>query len=134
MKMADYIINPSVFYWADILNLLKEATKYFSIFGWLVSIGCIIAYIYNACEADEYERHVSEMERYLKYAKNCKIASISLAIASTIFTIATIFIPNKETVMYMVVARTITMENVNWTVQQIKEIVDYIIHAVKGIV
>lgn len=48
--------------------------------------------------------------------------------------ILSVFIPSKQTSIEMMVARTATFDNVDWSVQQVKEIVDYIVNALKGAV
>ena len=44
-----------------------------------------------------------------------------------------VFFPDKETSMQMLVAKTATFDNVNWTVAQVKEVIDYIVAAIKSI-
>lgn len=56
------------------------------------------------------------------------------AVTGAVLCAISIFIPSKQTSVEMLVARTATFDNVNWTIDQVKEIVDYIIKALKGAV
>jgi len=47
--------------------------------------------------------------------------------------IFSIFIPGKTTSVEMLIAKTATFDNVNLSVQQIKDVVDYIVQAIKTI-
>ena len=55
-------------------------------------------------------------------------------IPGLIFVLISIFVPGKTTSVEMLVAKTATFDNVNWTVQQVKEIIDYIVVSLKGAV
>ena len=55
-------------------------------------------------------------------------------IVGGVLVLISIFIPRKQTSVEMLVAKTATFDNVNWTVQQVKEIIDYIVSALKGAV
>ena len=44
-----------------------------------------------------------------------------------------VFIPNKQTIIEMMIAKKATYDNVSWTIEQVKEAVDYVISAIKEI-
>ena len=124
--MTNYIIAPQVFYW---INVLSIAHIIFGIFGGVfmaVFIGLLGGWIYNACQAHEYEDNKFYMKVFKKWA-------IITGIFTLIMIMLSIFIPNKTTSIEMLVAKTATFDNVDWTVQQIKEVVDYIVQAIKTI-
>lgn len=120
--MTNYIINPSTFYWFNVFSGLKEFTTVFACFCIVGTAACIGIWIYNYTQWIEYER-----ERYKKYARMGKCATIGLGIASIILVAAAIFLPDKETSVEILVAQTLTHDNVNWTIAQVKEIIDYVI-------
>lgn len=136
-----YIIDPSVFYWINVFGILQTVL---AVLGSLGLIGGIIALIYGWCEkANAYDREYDraagkynyvindkEMQEALKWIKLGKI----LSVVSVIFIIATIFIPGKATSIEMLIAKTATFENVSMSVESIKELIDYIVTAIKSCV
>ena len=118
----DYIINPSWFYW---LNVADSALVFlYSICG--VSALCFIgSLIAREIFADEYTPKESK-------EKIRKITRISL-IAFLVSGFIAIFIPSKNTLIEMMIAKKATYDNVSWTLEQVKEAVDYIISAIKEI-
>lgn len=124
--MTNYIIAPQVFYWINVLGILQTV---FGIFGGLFITAFIIlavSWVYNATQAKEYYS-------YKKYIKVCKKWAIITGILGSIMIIASIFIPGRTSSIEMLIAKTATFDNVNWSVQQIKDIVDYIVQAIKAI-
>lgn len=115
----DYIINPMWIYWIHVLDGLKTL----SIVLTCIAIGCAIimgiTWI-TVSLSDEEEKTV------LKWLR------IFLFFALGFVTIA-IFIPNKETMIEMLVARFATHSNIALGVEQVKEIVDYIIMTLNAV-
>ena len=113
----NYIVDPSWVYWMNISNVMKMMCL---IIGGI----CIIALIIGVpiCLADAFDEE--------DYAKIRKWA-IPIASVSIILILAGVFIPSKETLITMKVAELATKENIALTAQQLKEIVDYIINALK---
>ena len=145
--MNNYIINPSVFYWINVLSIIQTALATFGIT--LALCGLILAgiYLYKVYDTDkpeepedkrnEYavEHYNSAMKRYdneMKHIKTIRKWMIASCVVGIILIVASVFVPSKQTSVEMLVARTATFENVNWTVQQVKEIVDYITSALKS--
>ena len=120
--MTNYIINPSTFYWFSVLSSLKDLVTVLACFCGVGTGVCAFMWIYNYIQWVEYER-----ERYKKYWHTGKHATISLGIVTCILIAAAIFLPSQETSVEILVARTLTHENINWTVGQVKEIVDYVV-------
>jgi len=137
----NYIIDPSVFYWINVLGILQTVL---AILGGCGLAGGILALIYgwygkaNAYDT-EYDsatkKHIDviddrEMREALKWIKLGKI----LSVVSVIFIIASIFIPGKVASIEMLIAKTATFENVGMSVESIKELIDYIVTAIKSCV
>jgi len=120
--MTNYIINPSTFYWFNVLSSLKELTTVLACFCGVGTAACVAVWIYNYTEWIEYER-----ERYKKYAHAGRRATIGLGIATIVLIAAAIFLPSKETSVEILITQNLTHENINWTVGQVKEIVDYVV-------
>ena len=148
--MTNYIIDPAVFYWINVLSIIQTVC---GIIGALALIGCITLTICFLCQkpgvrepvkpenyvTSDYakERYKEAIERYnddlmdLKFLK--KYVLITL-IVGVVLVIISIFVPGKQTSIEMLVAKTATFDNVDWTVQQVKEVIDYIVQSLKGLV
>lgn len=116
----NYIINPSWFYWINILDTLKVVLLIVAILG---TVACIIGlplYWWDEVYDDEDKK---------RFKKTATRLIVSLVIGWLIF----IFLPSKTMLIEMQVARMATHENVSWTVDQIRSIVDYIVEAGKAL-
>ena len=125
----NYIIDPSVFYWINVLSGLRVL---FGVIGGILiagGLGFIIGYIYNKYQ----ELYYNECDRYKQYLKICVKGALTCTIIGTIMLIVCVLLPNKETSIQMLVSKTATFENVDWSVEQIKEIINYIVMSLKTV-
>ena len=145
----NYIIDPSVFYWINTLSNISTACIIIGVLCLIAAVSFTIAFVYSSYELDkpqepEDKEDKWEMNYYYRRLKDYNeekrkvniirnIMIITYCIGSLFFA-ASIFIPSKNTSVEMLVAKTATFENVNWSVTQIKEVVDYIINAIKTVV
>ena len=125
--MENYIINPQVFYWINVLDSLQIAFDFIGLMFAILFVCLIITWVCNAIEA------AKGFEDNKVYMKTCKTWAIITGIISFVLIMASVFIPGRTTSIEMLIAKTATYDNVNWTVQQVKDIVDYIINAIKSI-
>lgn len=128
--MTDYIIDPAIFYWLNVLNIVYILTVITFIFGIIftfVGFICNIVYMYNFRAYPSVYEHGDEVAKIWH-----KVAIVS-SIVSAISGLIMIFVPDKTTSIEMLIARTTTYENAQLTVQGIKEVVDYIVQAIKSI-
>lgn len=125
--MENYVINPQVFYWINVLSILQTVIAIIG--GVLITAFiCLVAgWIYNAALA----RNGCEDNK--DYMKVCRTWAIVTGIIGFVLIVASIFIPGRTTSIEMLIAKTATFDNVSWSVQQVKDVVDYIVHAIKGI-
>ena len=96
------IISPSIFYWFEIISNLKI---FLSILFGLSCVGlvfCIVSFIAMLVE-EELETHTGKVIKKL-----CKFCTI----ITSIFGLLSIFIPSKETLMTMIVAKYVTPDNI----------------------
>ena len=146
--MTNYIIDPAVFYWINVLSIIQTVCV---VIGGACLLGFICFLIWYVCtvggvdkpeKSDDDSRYSKEsyehdMKRYNEYLQELyrikKYMMITLIVGGFLVLIS-IFIPSKQTSVEMLIARTATFDNVDWTVQQVKEIVDYIVNALKGAV
>ena len=146
--MTNYIIDPEVFYWMNVLSAVRIVMIVIASFVLIGFICLIVTYIWQRSglnrpeepeEGNEYDkrRYQRQMKEYVQekeYIEAIRKWMIATAVIGVIFGIIAIFIPSKQTSIEMLVARTATFENVDWTVAQVKEIVDYIVNTLKGAV
>lgn len=117
-----YIINPSWVYWLNVLNVIHITAAIVAVLSGIFCGGLIIALLFT------YEDYVGT-DTYTKLQRVTKIFSI--VFITTL--LGAIFIPSSETMLTMKIAELATKENVSLTVQQLEEIVDYIIEAIKSL-
>lgn len=146
--MTNYIIDPAVFYWINVLSIIQTVCAVIGGFTLTAFIALFITSLYKRCKLIEpekpdkdsrydMERYQQEMRFYeddLKDLRMIKKYMMITLVAGCLMVLVSIFIPGKQTSVEMLIARTATFDNVNWTAQQVKEIVDYIVNALKGAV
>ena len=113
IKKMTYIINPSWVYWLTVLDGLKVAAVAIGVISLLVTVLLGIGFLI------EDDTHL--IPKLLKITIPIMIVCLLLGI----------FIPSQETMIMMKAAELATKENIQYTGQQLKELIDYIILAVK---
>ncbi len=115
----DYIINPMWFYW---LQVADDAKFLLAIAG---AIGGIIAIAIWLCVIGNGGMSIEEGKRVAKIAK-------WYAIMFWLIFIISIFIPSKQTLIEMEIAKHATYSNVESVKEQIKDAADYILDRLEG--
>ena len=113
----NYIVDPSWVYWMNTADVIKIMCLIIGGAGMLAMIIAVPICVMEAFDDDDYAT-------IRKWA-------IPIVSVSIILILAGVFIPSKETLITMKVAELATKENITLTAQQLKEIVDYIINAIK---
>lgn len=108
--MNDYIINPSFFYWVNVVDALSIFMAIFSVIGILVSAIWVII---------QYED-----------GEKPKKAIVTLVI-SLLVGVTAVFVPSKETMIEMEIARNATKSNVMEMKKDVKDIADYIFEKIE---
>ena len=116
----NYIINPSVFYWMHTIDTIRTILALVMALSGVGSFVLIGAWIGDWCYDEDG-------------TKLCRKWCIRTAVIAAVCLIAVVFVPNKQTMYAMLIAKMATVENVNITVDGIKSIVDYIVEAAKAI-
>ena len=96
------IISPSIFYWFEIISNLKIFLSILFGFSCVGLVFCIVSFIAMLVE-EELETHTGKIIKKL-----CKFCTI----ITSIFGLLSIFIPSKETLMTMIVAKYVTPDNI----------------------
>lgn len=115
------IINPAWFYWIDVINTFRIFLCGVSIFFGIAWFILLCAFI--ACSLDgTYNKN--KTDSYIKFF----IVSFIVLVTAIIISI---FIPSKETMEKMIIANYITKNNLEKTVDAVKQAIDYITEALK---
>lgn len=120
----EMIINPMWFYWLRVLDNLNGACVVLMIIFIIFAVTTLFVGI--SMKVDSYSENDSD---YKAGSKLIKIGTICLIIA-IITGLGYIFIPDRTTMIEMQVAKNVTIENLEWTKESLKETVDYIIEKI----
>lgn len=133
----DYIVNPSWFYWLNTIEAFRYI--FFALLTCLVITSIVILVVLAIAffEGKDFKDRLDEDGNptdsdWKTYLITKRLAKIILPI-TIILAIIIAFIPSKETIISMMIAKYATKTNVNMTIEGIKSIVDYIINAMKEI-
>ena len=114
----NYIINPSWFYW---INVADTAKLVLTVLFCCLLVACIFLWPISLADwvGDEDDKRKRKM---------CTVFS-ALAVVTGL---AAMFIPSRNTLIEMQIAKYATYENAEWTVDAIKNVVDYIVNAIQS--
>ena len=123
----NYIINPSWFYWISVANGLRNAFTFLGV----VLLGaevvmCIVASVHYST-GKGYGKDDPDLQTAKAMIKPIVICAVSLCASFLV----SIFIPSRNTLIEMQIAKYATYENAEWTLDTIKSAVDYIVNAIQ---
>ena len=126
----NYIINPSWFYWLGVV----ESMRHFMVAALIISIALIVVSLIiipvNINMIREFPDMSDDERKTVQFfTKVLKIAIAALVISGLIL----MFVPSKETLIEMMIAKQATYENATWTVDTLKSAVDYVIQAIQSL-
>lgn len=116
----NYIINPMWFYWINVADTLRCIAIIAIIVSAVAALVSSVVVLVNSDWKDDCE--------YQFAVKAFKRMIILLVISCVAF----VFLPSKNTLIEMQIARYATPENAELTIDAIKSAVDYIVQAIKG--
>lgn len=122
----DYFINPIWFYWLGVWGGLKVLAILLSVLAGCALIGFIIGYVYNIIMAADYDTNKD-------YLPLCRRGIRWSAVVFIPLLLIAIFAPDKQTLIGMQVASVATKTNAEWTVDQLKDVVDYIFERINSV-
>lgn len=117
----NYIINPSVFYWINVLNSLVSVSVLLLVIGSAGIIILGIIWFVNRDYMDDEE--TTAIKKVFRLAVPMFVVGL----------IGIVFIPDKQTMMEILIAKTATVENAEWTIDSLKSVVDYIVQAAQSL-
>ena len=121
--MTNYIIDPAWIYWANMCEAFKIMSTVVAALSACVLVALLIAtfadeLVYGDVDAD--------------YAKIKKLIRFVIPV-TLLSTAAAIFIPDATTLIEMKVAELVTRNNIEFSGDAIKSVVDYIVDAIKSL-
>lgn len=126
----NYIINPSWFYWLGVV----ESMRHFMVASFIVSIVVVVVSAIiipmNVSMIREFPDMSDDERKTVQFfTKALKIAIGVLVISGLVL----VFVPSKETLIEMMIAKQATYENATWTLDALKSAVDYVIQAIQSL-
>ena len=116
----NYIIDPMWFYWINVVDTLRIVVSvaiFLSVAAAFVS--AVVAFVNSDWkDDDEYQFSVKAFKRAI--------------VLLVILCVVLVFLPSKNTLIEMQIARYATQENAELTIDAIKSAVDHIVQAIKG--
>lgn len=126
----NYIINLSWFYWLGVVNSMRG----FMLVAFIVAIIIIgvslIIIPVNVKLIQDYSSICDDERKAVRFFTKALKVAIGVCIASGLFLV---FVPSKETLIEMMVAKQATYENATWTVDALKSAVDYVVQAIQSL-
>lgn len=115
--MTNYIINPSWFYWINVVDGLRFVATFV-----VILLGITAAAVSLVCCEGEKRANV-QLKKIMPILWVVWIASV----------LVLIFIPSKDTLITMMVAKYATYENAGLTVDALKSAIDYVVQAIQSL-
>lgn len=124
-----YYINPIWFYWLHVVNSIRNILALGSVISAIMLLICEVAII-MCLDCIKNFPHVSddELKALPKWRKLVFPSAITLGVCMLLL----VFIPSKETMIEMMIARQVAPQNVEAGVEAIKGAVDYVIQAIQN--
>lgn len=122
-----YIIDPMWFYWLHVLGNAKIIAAVASALSIVGGIACVVGYAICTIGILDYPNNC---DTELAMRPIFKRIGIICWIVTGVLGLLHIFLPSKEVIIEMIVARYVTVENVELTVDGIKSAVEYIVRLI----
>lgn len=126
----NYIINPSWFYWLGVVHSMRG----FMLTAFIVSIIIIgVALIIipvNVKLIQDYPSISDDERKAVRFFTKALKVGIGVSVVAALFLV---FVPSKETLIEMMIAKQATYENATWTVDTLKSAVDYVVQAIQSL-
>ena len=126
----NYIINPSWFYWLGVVNSMRGFMLAAFIVAIIVIGVALIIITWNMSMIREFPSLSDDERKVVRFFTRALKVAIGVCVASGLFLV---FVPSKETLIEMMIAKQATYENATWTVDALKNAVDYIVQAIQSL-
>ena len=125
----NYIINPSWFYWLGVVNSMRGFMLAAFIVAIIVIGVALILITWNVSMIREFPSLSDDERKNVRFFTKALKVAIGVCVASGLFLV---FVPSKETLIEMMIAKQATYENATWTVDALKSAVDYVVQAIQS--
>lgn len=126
----NYIINPSWFYWLGVVNSMRGFMLAAFIVAIIIIGVALIIIPVNVKLIRDYPRISDDERKVVRFFTRALKVSIGVCIVAVLFLV---FVPSKETLIEMMIAKQATYENATWTVDALKSAVDYVVQAIQSL-
>lgn len=95
---------------------------------------CIVFLVLGVLNGIDYlDNKDSSTEKYQKQAQKALGRTRRMAIICVLCMLMAVFVPSKNTIIEMIVAQNITVNNINAGEEKVKEAIDYIVEKIKEV-
>ena len=126
----NYIINPSWFYWLGVVHSMRGFMLTAFIVAIIVIGVALIIIPVNVKLIRDYPSISDDERKVVRFFTEALKVSIGVCVASGLFLV---FVPSKETLIEMMIAKQATYENATWTVDALKSAVEYVVQAIQSL-
>ena len=126
----NYIINPSWFYWLGVVNSMRGFMLAAFIVAIIIVGVALIVIPVNVKLIQDYPSISDDERKVVRFFTKALKVSIGVFIVAGLFLV---FVPSKETLIEMMIAKQATYENATWTVDALKNAVDYVVQAIQSL-
>lgn len=126
----NYIINPSWFYWLGVVHSMRGfMLTAFIVAVIIVGVALIIIPV-NVTLIRDYPSISDDERKVVRFFTKALKVAIGVCVIGGLFLI---FVPSKDTLIEMMIAKQATYENATWTVDALKSAIDYVIQAIQSL-
>lgn len=126
----NYIINPSWFYWLGVVHSMRGfMLTAFIVAVIIVGVALIIIPV-NVKLIRDYPSISDDERKAVRFFTKALKVAIGVCVIGGLFLI---FVPSKDTLIEMMIAKQATYENATWTVDALKSAIDYVIQAIQSL-
>lgn len=126
----NYIINPSWFYWLGVVNSMRGFMLAAFIVAIIIVGAALILIPWYTDMIREFPTMCADERKAVRFFTKALKVGIGVCIIAGLFLV---FVPSKETLIEMMIAKQATYENTTWTVDALKSAVDYVVQAIKSL-
>ena len=126
----NYIINPSWFYWLGVVNSMRGFMLVAFIVAVIIVGVALIVIPVNVKLIRDYPSISDDERKAVRFFTKALKVAIGVCIVAGLFLV---FVPSKETLIEMMVAKQATYENATGTVDALKSAVDYVVQAIQSL-
>lgn len=115
-----YYVDPSLFYLINVCTGIRGVAVALLVVSLAIFISRAICYFADYDYLQDNEKD--------QYKKGVKMVTPAILISVLLI----VFVPSKQTCVEMLIAKTVTVENLNTTIDGTKELIDYIFEKVNA--